>query len=190
MKVVPKVFLITLVASVVGLVGCNKNLLPEDTKSSNSSLIIEKSTVDDSITLLLPQVVVELKQGKPKSGWLTKFDSQKKEMQITLNGFSQIVEFTNIKKLKFILDRAPYSSPDILVRNEKQLSNIKQQTWVGIPISDFQLRKDRIDQAKVKQSNYILDNFGQVLSDSSYILEAIELDKSLQKMTLKVLLTT
>ena len=84
MKLVPKVLLITLIASVVGLVGCNENLLPEeDKKSSSSSLIIEKSTVDESITLLLPQVVVQLKQGRSKSGWLTQFNLQKKQIVIT-----------------------------------------------------------------------------------------------------------
>ena len=188
MKVVPKVFLITLIASIVGLAGCNENLLPEDTKSSNSSLVIEKSVVDESLTILLPQVVVDLKQGKPKSGWLTKFDWQKKEIQVTLNSFSQTVNFKDIKKLKFVLDKAPYSSPDILVRNEQQLSDAKPFTWVGIPTSQFQLRKDRIDEAKVKLTNYILSNSQNILLDSNYIVEFIEFDDSLQKMKLKVFL--
>ncbi|MGD1909822.1 MAG: hypothetical protein ACFB2X_02830 [Rivularia sp. (in: cyanobacteria)] len=191
MKVVPKVFLITLIASVVGLVGCNENLLPEeDTKSSNSSLIIEKSTVDESITLLLPQVVVQLKQGKSKSGWLTQFSSQKKQIVITLSGYSQTIKFADIKKLQFVLYKAPYSSPDILVRNEKQLSKIKQETWAGIPINHFQLRKNRTDEASIKLSSYILSKFGQIRTESSYIVETIEFDESLQKMTFKVLLQT
>lgn len=191
MKVVPKVFLITLIASVVGLVGCNENLLPEeDKKSSNSSLIIEKSTVDESITLLLPQVVVQLKKGNSKSGWLTQFNLPKKQIVITLNGYSQTIKLEDIKRLKFVLDKAPYSSPDILVRNEKQLSNIKQETWTGIPISHFQLRKNRTDEASIKLSSYILSKFGQIRTESSYIVESIEFDESLQKMTFKVLLQT
>ena len=188
MKVVSKVFLITLISSVVGLVGCNENLLPEDTKPSNSSLVIEKSVVDESLTLLLPQVVVELKEGKPKSGWLTKFNWQKKEIQITLNGSSQMINFKDIKKLKFIVDNAPFSSPDVLVRNEKELSDIKQENWVGIPTSHFQLQKNRTDKAQVKLSNYIFATSQNIVLSSSYLLEAIEFDESLQKMTLKVLL--
>ncbi len=188
MKVVPKVFLITLIASVVGLVGCNENLLAEDTKSSNSSLIIEKSIVDESLTLLLPQVVVELKEGKAKSGWLTQFNSQKKEIQIILNGYSQKINFKKIKKLRFALDKPPYSSPDILVRSEKQLSEIKQNTWVGIPTSHFRLRKDRTDEAEVKLSKYIFANSQHIFLDSSYLVESIEFDESLQKMTLKVVI--
>lgn len=189
MKVVPKVLLITLIASVVGLVGCNENLLPEeDKKSSTSSLIIEKSTVDESITLLLPQVVVQLKKGNSKSGWLTQFNLPKKQIVITLNGYSQTIKLADIKRLKFVLDKAPYSSPDILVRNEKQLSSIKQKTWTGIPISHFQLRNNRTDEASIKLNSYILSKFGQIRTESSYIVESIEFDQSLQKMTFKVLL--
>jgi hypothetical protein len=188
MKVVPKVFLITLIASVVGMVGCNQNLLPEETKSSKTSLIIEKVPVDDSITVLLPQLVVELKEGKPKYGFLTKFNSQKKEIEITWKGFSQTINFKDIKKLKFIIEKAPYSSPNILTRKEQDLSESKQETWVGVPTSNFQLRKDRIDEAKVKITNSLLVNSGQALLDSRYIVETIEFDNSLQKMTLKVFL--
>ena len=189
MKVLPKVFLITLVASVVGIVGYNQILLSnEDTKPSNLSLIIEKVTVDESITLLLPQVIVELKEGKPKFGWLTKFNSAKKEIQITLNGNSQVINFKDIKKLKFAIEKAPYSSPNILVRNEKELSEAKQETWVGVPTKDFQLRKDRVDQAKLKLTNSILTNSQQLMLDRSYVIEAIEFDESLQKMKLKVFL--
>ena len=189
MKVVPKVFLITLIASVVGMVGCNENLLPEDTKSSNSSsLVVEKTSIDESITLLLPQVIVELKEGKPKFGWLSKFNSQKKEIQITWNGNSQTVNFKDIKRLKFAIEKAPYSSPNILTRNEKGLSESKQQIWVGVPTSDFKLREDRTDEAKVKLTNSILASSQHLLLDSSYIVEAIEFDESLKKMTLKVFL--
>lgn len=188
MKVVPKVFLITLIASVVGMVGCNENLLPEDTKSSNSSFIIEKSPIDESITLLLPQVIVELNEGKSKFGWLTKFNSQKKEIQITLNGNSQTVNFKDIKKLKFAIEKAPYSSPNILTRNEKELSESKQQTWIGVSTSDFQLREDRTDEAQVKLTNSILASSQQLILDSSYVVEAIKFDESLKKMTLKVFL--
>ncbi|MGB3756396.1 MAG: hypothetical protein WBA07_08500 [Rivularia sp. (in: cyanobacteria)] len=188
MKVLPKVFLITLVASVVGIVGYNQILLSnEDTKPSNLSLIIEKVPVDESITLLLPQAIVELKEGKPKYGWLTKFNSAKKEIQITLNGNYQVINFKDIKKLRFALEKAPYSSPNILVRNEKELSEAKQEIWVA-PTNDFQLRKDRIDEAKLKLTNSILTNSQQLMLDRSYVIEAIKFDESLQKMTLKVFL--
>ena len=189
MKVLPKVFLITLVASVVGIVGYNQILLSnEDTKPSNLSLIIEKVPVDESITLLLPQAIVELKEGKPKYGWLTTFNSAKKEIQITLNGSSQMINFKDIKKLKFAIEKVPYSSPDILVRNEKELSEAKQETWVGVPTKDFQLRNDRIDQAKLKLTNSILANSKQLILSSSYVIETIEFDESLKKMKLKVFL--
>ncbi|MGB7377472.1 MAG: hypothetical protein WA959_13030 [Rivularia sp. (in: cyanobacteria)] len=181
-------FLITLVASVVGIVGYNQILLSnEDTKPSNLSLIIEKVPVDESITLLLPQAIVELKEGKPKYGWLTKFNSAKKEIQITLNGNYQVINFKDIKKLRFALEKAPYSSPNILVRNEKELSEAKQEIWVA-PTNDFQLRKDRIDEAKLKLTNSILTNSQQLMLDRSYVIEAIKFDESLQKMTLKVFL--
>ena len=188
MKLVPKVLLITLLASVVGIVGFNQILLSEDNKSSNSSLIIEKVPVDDSITLLLPQVIVELKKGKPKYGWLTQFNSGKKEIQISWNGGYQKINFKDIKKLKFAIGKAPFSSPDIIVRNEKELSEVKQETWIGIPIKDFQLRKDRVDEAKVKLTNSLLANSEQFMFGSSYVIEAIEFDDSLNKMTMKVFL--
>ena len=188
MKVVPKVFLITLISSVVWMLGYSQILLSEDKTSSNSLPIIEKVTVDESITLLLPQVVVELKEGKPKFGWLTKFNSEKKEIQITLNGSYQMVNFKDIKKLKFTIEKAPYSSPNILTRNEKELSESKQENWVGVPTSDFQLRKDRTDEAQLKLTNSILANSQQILLDSSYVVEAIKFDESLQKMKLKVFL--
>ena len=113
MKLVPKVLLITLVASVFGMVGFNQILLSEDKSFSDSSLIIEKATFDDSITLLLPQVIVELKQGRPQYGWLTQFNPPKKELQITWNGNYQKINFKDIKKLKFVIGKPPYSSPDI-----------------------------------------------------------------------------
>jgi len=188
MKLVPKVLLITLVASVFGMVGFNQILLSKDTKPSNSSLIIEKIPVDDSITLLLPQVIVDLKEGKPKFGWLTKFNSAKREIQITLNGNSQRIDFKDIKKLKFVIGKAPFSSPNILVRSEKELSEVKQETWVGVPTNDFQLRQDRTDQAEVKLSNSILASSQQLIIGSNYVIEAIEFDESLKKMTLKVFL--
>jgi hypothetical protein len=188
MKLVPKVLLITLVASVVGMVGFNQVLLSEDQKSSNSSLIIEKVTVDESITLLLPEVIVELKEEKPKYGWLTKFNSAKKEIQITFNGNSQVINFKDIKKLKFAIEEVPFSSPDILVRNEKELSEAKQEIWAGVPTNDFQLVKDRTDRVKLKLTNSILANSKQLMLTKSYILETIEFDESLKKMTLKVFL--
>ncbi|MGB3641054.1 MAG: hypothetical protein WBA39_26270, partial [Rivularia sp. (in: cyanobacteria)] len=182
-----KVLLITLVASVFGMVGFNEVLLSEEQKSSNSSLTIENITVDDSITLLLPQVIVELKEGKPKYGWLSKFNSAKKEIQITLNGSSQMINFKDIKMLKFAIGKAPFSSPDILVRNEKELSEAKQENWV-VPTKDFQLRNDRIDQAKLKLTNSILANSQQLILGSSYVIETIEFDESLNNMRLKVFL--
>lgn len=186
MKLVPKVLLITLVASVFGMVGFNEVLLSEDQKSSNSSLIIENIPVDDSITLLLPQVIVELKQGKPKYGWLTKFNSAKKEIHIAWNSNYQTINFKEIKKLKFAIEKAPYSSPDILVRNEKELSEAKQENWV-VPTKDFQLVKGRTDEAKLKLTNFILANSKQLMLGSSYVIETIEFD-DLNKMKLKVFL--
>lgn len=186
MKLVPKVLLITLAASIFGMVGFSEVLLSEDQKSSNSSLIIENITVDDSITLLLPQVIVELKKGKPKYGWLTKFNSAKKEIQIAWNGNYQSINFKDIKKLKFAIEKAPFSSPDILVRNEKQLSEAKQENWV-VPTNDFQLVKHRTDRAKLKLTNSILANSKQLMLNSSYIVETIEFD-DLNKMKLKVFL--
>lgn len=187
MKLVPKVLLITLVASVFGMVGFNEVLLSEDQTSSHSSLIIENIPVDDSITIMLPQVIVDLKKGKPKYGWLTKFNSAKKEIQIGWNGNYQSINFKDIKKLKFAIEKAPYSSPDILVRKEKELSEAKQQDWV-VPTKDFQLRNDRIDEAKLKLTNSILASSKQLRLDSSYIIETIEFDPSLNKMKLKVFL--
>ena len=187
MKLVPKVLLITLVASVFGMVGFNEVLLSEDQKPSNSSLIIENIPVDDSITLLLPQVILELKQGKPKYGWLTKFNPATKEIQIAWNGKYQSIKFKDIKKLKFAIEKPPFSSPDILVRKEKELSEAKQQNWV-VPTNDFQLVKGRTDEAKLKLTNSILANSKQLMLDSSYIIETIEFDPSFNKMTLKVFL--
>ncbi|MEO1430394.1 MAG: hypothetical protein AAFV71_15280 [Cyanobacteria bacterium J06633_8] len=188
MKLVLKVFLITLVASVVGIVGYNKILLSKDTELPKLSLKIEQVPVDDSITLLLPQVIVELKEGKPKYGWLTQFNSSKKELQITWNGNYQKINFKNIKKLKFIIGKAPFSSPDIIVRNEKELSEVTQETWVGVPTKDFQLQANRVDEAKLKLTNSILASSKQLIFNSKYVIETIEFDGSLQKMKMKVFL--
>ncbi len=188
MKVVLKVFLITLVGSAFGLMGCNYNSVPRDVKSSSSSLIVEKYTIDESITILLPQVVVELNEGKQRIGWLTQFNSQKKDIQITWNGNYQKIVFKNIKKIKFLVEKAPYSSAKVLARNEKKIADIKQENWVAIPTKDFQLQKNRTDEAKVKLSNSILASSKQLILGSSYIIESMEFDDSLQKMNLKVFL--
>ena len=90
--------------------------------------------------------------------------------------------------MKFVIGKPPFSSPDILVRNEKQLSEVKQETWVGVPTKDFQLQKDRTDKATVKLTNSILANSQQFVFGNSYVIEAIEFDESLQKMTMKVFL--
>ncbi|MBV6625876.1 MAG: hypothetical protein KI793_23590 [Rivularia sp. (in: Bacteria)] len=154
----------------------------------NSSLQIEQVPVDDSITLLLPQVTVELKGGKLKYGWLTQFNSAKKELQITWQGNYQKINFKDIKKLKFVIGKAPFSSPDILVRNEKQLSEVKQETWLGVPTKDFQLQTNRVDRANLKLTNSILASSEQLIFNSKYVIETIEFDESLQKMNMKVFL--
>ncbi|MEO1186216.1 MAG: hypothetical protein AAFX46_16730, partial [Cyanobacteria bacterium J06636_27] len=100
----------------------------------------------------------------------------------------QKINFKDIKKLKFVIGKAPFSSPDILARNEKELSEVKQETWVNVPTKDFQLQKDRTDKATVKLTNSILSNSQQFVFGSSYVIEAIEFDESLQKMKMKVFL--
>ena len=104
-----------------------------------------------------------------------------------MNNNYQTINFKDIKKLKFAIEKAPYSSPDILVRNEKELSEAKQENWV-VPTKDFQLRKDRIDEAKLKLTNSILTNSKQLILSSSYVIETIEFDESLNNMRLKVFL--
>ena len=89
--------------------------------------------------------------------------------------------------MKFAIEKPPFSSPDILVRKEKELSEAKQQNWV-VPTNDFQLVKGRTDEAKLKLTNSILANSKQLMLDSNYIIETIEFDKSLNKMKLKVFL--
>lgn len=190
MKVSRKAWLIILVASVFGLTGCpDKNT---DEAASSQSPIPEILPVgDNSIAVSLPiRTEVILRKGGSKSGRLTKIDREKKQIEIAKGGISESLKLAQIEKVKFKPDATIYSNKDLVVRGEDKSSTYQQETWMGIPLSDFQLLNPQKGEAKVNLTKSSVDKAKQkaiktVAQDSIFVAKEMLFDTS-DKIKLRV----
>lgn len=191
MKVLSKVLLITLLAAIFGLAGCNQNKLSEVKSSAIPLPTIEPSTAEKSVTVLFPQKAnVRLVAGASKTGWV-KINSQAKQIEVSLNSDSEQIDFAQIKKVNFDLNRAILSDGDIIVRGEES-SELVTDTLTKVPVSDLKLEEAETVEARVKLNNSALSKDKQetIISaarDGIYVVKEILFDESSNKMTLKVL---
>ena len=78
-----------------------------------------------------------------------------------------------------------------VIRGEEDKSSAnKQETWKGIPLSNFQLQNPKTSEAKVDLTNSGVDEAKQlgiktVVQDSIYVAKEMEFESS-NKITLKV----
>ena len=185
MKLLKIVLLTTLFISVFGLAGCS---------GSGEPRVEETPTIppDNLIPVSLPiRAEILLAVGKSKSGRLSKIDDETKQIEITNGGNSQSVKLAQIKKVKFKPNAEIYSRGKIVIRGKEDKSSAnKQETWKGIPLSNFQLKNPQTGEAKVDLTNSGVNEAKQfgikaVVQDSIYVAEEMEFESS-NKITLKV----
>lgn len=176
MEVSRKTWLIILVASVLGLTGCGGEEL-ESTQSIPVSLPIRAEVI--------------LREGESKSGRLTNIDRENKQIEITLGNISESVKLAQIKKVRFKPDATISTVKNLEpIRGKNKSSANKQETWMGIPLSNFQLENPRTGEAKVDLTKSSLDKSKQkgiaaVAQDSKFVAKEMQFDTS-DKITLKV----
>ncbi|MGD1909821.1 MAG: hypothetical protein ACFB2X_02825 [Rivularia sp. (in: cyanobacteria)] len=191
MKVLSKVLLIALLATIFGLAGCNQKKLPEVKSSAIPLPKIKSSTAENSVTVLFPQKAnISLIEGVSKIGWV-KIHLQAKQIEVSLNSDSEKIDFTQIKKVNFDVSRAIISDGDIAFGGEKS-SDLIQETLTKIPVNDLKLSESETGEFTVKLNNSALskdqqDAMNSLVKDSIYVVEEIVFDDSSSKMTLKVL---
>lgn len=176
MKLLNKLLLKALYITVFGLAGCSGSGNPE-------SQITPTNPPENLIPVSLPiRAEIFLTVGKSKSGLLSKIDGEKKQIEITLGGSSQSVKLAQIKKVKFKPNAEIYSRGKIVIRGEEDKSSAnKQETWTGIPLSDFQLQNPQTGEAKVDLTNSGVDETKQfgikaVVQDSTYVAKEMEFE--------------
>ena len=194
MKVLSKVLLITLLAAIFGLAGCNQNKLPKVKSSAIPLPTIKPSTTDKSVTVIFPQKAnLRLVGGVSKTGWV-KINLEAKQIEISLNRDSAKVDFAQVKKVNFDLNRAILNDGDIVIRSEEP-SEFVRDTFTQVPVSDLKLEEGETGIFRVKLNNSVLKNEEQTgiisaIRDGIYVVEEMLFDESSQKMTLKVLCCT
>ncbi|MEM9926246.1 MAG: hypothetical protein AAF915_21250 [Cyanobacteria bacterium P01_D01_bin.50] len=189
MKVLSKVLLITLLAAIFGLAGCNQKKLPEVKSSAIPLPTIKSSTTDKSVTVLFPQKAnVGLVEGVSKIGWI-KINLQAKQIEVSLNSDTEKIDFARIKKVDFDLNRAILSDGDVAIKGEES-SDLIEDTLTKIPVNDLKLSDSETGEVTVKLNNSALvrqEVLNSVVLDGIYVVEEILFDDSSSKMTLKVL---
>ncbi|MEM6755468.1 MAG: hypothetical protein AAF630_21150 [Cyanobacteria bacterium P01_C01_bin.38] len=187
MKVLSKVLLITLLATVVGLSGCDRSQISEVKKSAIPLLKIKPSSARKSATVLFPQKAnIKLVGGVSKIGWAN-INLKAKRIEVSSSNDSETIDFTQIQKINFDLNRAIFSNGNTAIEAEKS-PDLLQQTWTHISLDDFKSEED-MGEVMVKLNNSALSkNF--VVQDGIYVVEEIGFDESSQKMALKVLCCT
>ncbi|BAY87589.1 hypothetical protein NIES267_71130 [Calothrix parasitica NIES-267] len=187
MKVLSKVLLITLLATIFGLSGCNKSKVSEVKPSAIPLSVIKPSAVDKSVTVIFPQKAnIKLVRGESKIGWVN-INLQAKQVEVSLNNDSEIIDFNRIQKVNFDLNRATFNSSDIVIEGEES-SNYVRDYLKNIPVTNFNLQQET-GEVRVKLNNSVSNQIS-VVRDGIYIVEEIVFDESSQKMTLKVLCCT
>lgn len=187
MKMLSKVLLITLLAAIFALPGCNQSKLPEVKKSAIPLPTIKPSTAQNSVTVLFPQKAnISLVKGVSKTGW-ARINLQAEQIEVSSSNDSETIDFDQIEKISFDLNRAIFSSEKFAIPNEKS-SDFIQETWTQVSIDDFKLEKDKTGEVTVRMNNSALNQ--SAARDGIYVVEEILFDPSSQKMTLKVLCCT
>ena len=187
MKVLSKVLLITLLATIFGLSGCNKSKVSEVKPSAIPLSVIKPSAIDKSVTVIFPQKAnVKLVRGESKIGWVN-INLQAKQIEVSLNNDSEIIDFSRIKKVNFDLNLATFNSEDIVIKGEES-SNYVRDDFQNIPVSNLKSQSET-GEVRVKLNNSASNQIS-VVRDGIYIVEEILFDESSQKMTLKVLCCT
>lgn len=187
MKVLSKVLLITLLATILGLSGCDKNKVSEVKLSAIPLPATKPSAIDKSVTIIFPQKAnVKLVGGESKIGWVN-LNLQAKQIEVSLNSNSEKIDFSRIKKVHFDLNRATFSDSDIVIKGEES-SDYVRDSFTSIPVSDLK-SKEETGEVRLKL-NSSASNQNSVVRDGIYIVEEILFDESSQKMTLKVLCCT
>ncbi|MBV6625875.1 MAG: hypothetical protein KI793_23585 [Rivularia sp. (in: Bacteria)] len=187
MKVLSKVLLITLLAAFFGLTGCNQSKFSEVEKSAIPISVIKSHTAQKSVRVVFPQKAnVKLVGGVSKIGWVN-IDLQAKQIEVTLNSDSEIINFNRIKKVNFDLNRAIYSDRDVSITGEES-SAFARNSLTRIPLSAFKLENESGEvTVKLNNSESSQNDF---FRDGIYVVEEILFDESSEKMTLKVLCCT
>ena len=184
MKVLSKVLLIALLATIVGLSGCVRSQLSEVNKSAIPLPSIKPSNARNSVSVIFPQKAnIKLVGGESRIGWVD-INLQGKQIEVSLNSDSETIDFAQIKKVNFDLNRAIYSDSDIVIQGEES-SDVIRETLTSIPVSDLKLEKET-GEVTVKLNNSASSK-NDVVRDGIYVVEEILFDESSQKMTLKVL---
>jgi len=188
MKVLSKVLLITLLATIFGLSGCNQSQFSEVKKSAIPLPTIKSSTAEKSATVIFPQKAnVRLIGGVSKIGWVN-INLQAKQIEVSFNRDSETIDFSGIKKVNFDLNRANFSDGDIVIQGGKS-SDYTQDTFTKVPVNDLKLQEKETSEVTVKLNNSASSK-NSVARDGIYIVEEILFDESSQKITLKVLCCT
>ena len=188
MKVLSKVLLITLLATIFGLSGCNQGQFSEVKKSAIPLPTIKSSTAEKSATVIFPQKAnIKLVGGVSKIGWVN-INLEAKQIELSLNRGSETINFSQIQKVNFDLNRANFSDGDIFVKGEKSSDYIRD-TFTKVPVNDLKLQDKETSVVTVKLNNS-LSSQNSVARDGIYIVEEMLFDESSQKMTFKVLCCT
>ncbi|MEO1430393.1 MAG: hypothetical protein AAFV71_15275 [Cyanobacteria bacterium J06633_8] len=187
MKVLSKVLLITLLAAIFGLTGCNQSKFSEVNNSVIPLPAIKPSTAEKSVKVIFPQKAnVRLIGAGSKIGWVN-INLQAKQIEVSLNNNSETIDFSRIKKVDFDLNRAIFSDGDIVIQGEESSEYI-QETFTGIPVSDLKLENET-GEVTVKLNNSESSK-NDVVRDGIYVVEEILFDESSDKMAFKVLCCT
>ena len=188
MKVLSKVLLITLLATIFGLSGCNKSKVSEVKSSAIPLPAIKPSAVEKSVTVIFPQKAnVKLVRGESKIGWVN-INLPAKQIEVSLNEDSEIIDFSQIQKVNFDLNRANFSDSDVVIKGE-QSSDYMQDNFKQIPVSDLKLQDKGTSEVSVKLNNSASSE-DDIVRDGIYIVEEILFDDSSQEMSFKVLCCT
>ncbi|AFY57969.1 hypothetical protein Riv7116_5600 [Rivularia sp. PCC 7116] len=184
MKVLSKVLLITLLAAIFGLTGCNQSKFSEVNKSVIPLPAIKSYTAENSARVVFPQKAnVRLIGGASKIGWVN-INLQTKQIEVTLNNNSETFDFNRIKKVNFDLNRAIFSDGDILIKGEK-LSDFIRESLIRVPMSDLKLENEAGEVTVKLNNSESSQNY--VVRDGIYVVQDILFDESLDRTTLKVL---
>ncbi len=188
MKVLSKVLLIALLATIFGLYGCERSQLSEVNKSVIPLPTIKPSTAGNYVRVMFPQKAnIKLVGGAYKIGWVD-INLQARQIEVSLNRDSEIIDFNRIKKVNFDINRATFSNSDIVIQGEES-SDLVRETFKSIPVSDFKFEENKTTEVTVKLNNSASSQT-YVVRNGIYIVEEILFDESSQKMTLKVLCCT
>lgn len=187
MKVLSKVLLITLLAAIFGLSGCDKNKVSEVKLSAIPLPATKPSAIDKSVTIIFPQKAnVKLVGGESKIGWVS-FSLQAKNIEVSLNNDSEIIDFSRIQQVDFDLNLATFNSDDIVIKGEESFNYVRDYLK-NIPVSNLKSQSET-NEVRVKLNNSA-SNQNSIVRDGIYIVEQILFDESSQKITLKVLCCT